>query len=159
MKEQSIKRLESLIHGMPMGVLVEDGDRKIIYVNSVLGIIFGVEPDSLLGQDCGGVLESSLPFFVNPEEIKNDVSVLLKARTVKRGDKVKMKDGRVLVRDYIPVDFDGVSIGNMWLYQDVTKEMNDLESLTLLNEKMTGRELKMIELKEENAALKKRLGL
>jgi len=116
------ERLHVLIENMQAGVLVENEDRKIVYVNQAFCDIFmpGTNPDSLIGMDCTDAAEQSKDFFINPEKFLSRVNELLHDKKLVLNDTLQLVNGSTLERDYIPVYVDSNYLGHMWKYTNLT---------------------------------------
>lgn len=124
-------RLRMLIRHLPSALLMEDENRRILMANSTFCSMFGIPapPDSLVGMDCAQAAQASSGMFANPEGFLADVDRLLEAREVVCGERVKLADGRVWVRDYIPVFWGERYLGHLWQYQDITDQVNNTTRL------------------------------
>ncbi|MFT7183856.1 MAG: PAS domain-containing protein [Oceanicoccus sp.] len=54
MIDQNLSRLEALIQGLTVAVLVENGKREVIYVNSAFEEMFSVKSEQIIGAVTGG---------------------------------------------------------------------------------------------------------
>ncbi len=121
--QQANTRLMQLIASLEGGVLVEDQHRTISVINQAFCDMFGIEasPATLTGTDCSGSAEASKSLFAEPDAFVSRIEALLANRTIVTGDLLRLADGRVFSRDYIPVfDADNL-IGHLWHYRDVTE--------------------------------------
>lgn len=116
------KQLSALIANLQMGVLVEGADRRVIKANQWFCSLFGIpSPDMMTGMNCDVAAEAAAPLFANPEEFLETIQKRLKEGEIVTNEELTLKDGRVFKRDYVPVFDDGVFIGNMWLYRNITE--------------------------------------
>ncbi len=115
-------RLNVLIENLHGGVLVENEKRQILHVNKFFCEIFSIplQPHQMLGWDCSQAAEQSKNLFKNPEQFMQQVDTILKAKEKVIDDILEMNDGRVLERDYVPIFFDEMYRGHMWIYRDIT---------------------------------------
>ena len=106
-----------------MGILVESGDRKITRANPVFHEIFGIpQEQSLEGLDCEIAANNSAQLFSDPEGFIKRIEEILQNKKIVKNDKLGLKDGRCLERDFVPVFKDDEFIGNMWIYRDITEK-------------------------------------
>ena len=117
------ERLSRLLASLGGGVLVEDEHRRILLANQTFCDLFGIPapPASLVGADCSDSAEQSKALFADPEAFVERIAFVLASREQVLGEELELADGRILLRDYIPVDIDGVDRGHMWHYRDVTE--------------------------------------
>ncbi len=136
-KDKLHRQLNGLINNLPEGILIEDEDRKITYVNQDFCKLFGINIPAcdLIGNDCNQASQQSKNLFINPDEFINRVDDLLREKKIQQNDKLLLVDGRVFERDYIPVFSEFEYLGNMWAYRDITEQQkieqvkNDIISL------------------------------
>jgi PAS domain S-box-containing protein len=131
----SVNRFSLLIRNLNSGILVEDAGRHIILANQLFCDIFSVPiaPDLLTGIDCAGSAETSKHLFRNPEAFVDRIDQLLREGRLVTGDLLELTDGRVLLRDFIPVHLGSEYLGHMWRYEDVTKEKKSQGELQRLS--------------------------
>lgn len=127
-------RLETLIANLNSAILVEDQHRNIILTNQSFCNLFQIPapPKDLVGMDCSGSAEQSKHLFAEPEVFVNRISEILANRQPVLRESLKMADGSLLERDYIPIVFDNNYYGHLWKYSNVTEQVHikdELESL------------------------------
>ena len=153
-------RLIALIKNLQTGILLETESREIVLVNQTFCDIFGipVAPESLIGQDCSNAAEESKHLFVNPDQFIGEVAALLGARQLKAGDELETVDGRILVRDFIPIESGENYLGHLWQYRDVTERRQAQRAIQKSEEKyrniMENMQLGMLELDQEERIVK-----
>lgn len=119
---ESENRLSSLISNLDSAVLLENEKREISIVNKKFCDIFSlpVSPEELVGKDCVKLLKDAIGFFEEPHKIEARINKLIKDKKVVLGDELRLIDGRILERDYIPITQDSDYKGHLWTYRDVT---------------------------------------
>ena len=117
-------RLRALVASLQAGVLVEDESRRVALTNPEFLAMFGLGGDAsaLIGADCEAMAEGAKQAFVDPEAFVARVKELLERRAPVRGDELRTVDGRVLERDFVPIDIGAKREGFMWQYRDVTED-------------------------------------
>lgn len=100
------------------GLIVEDGQRKVLICNSKFCDIFGipVKPESLIGTDCSDSAGLVKHLFVDEEKFVNDIYIILDKREPVIGEILNMKSGVNLRRDYLPIFSGDKYIGHTWQY-------------------------------------------
>jgi PAS domain S-box-containing protein len=133
-------RLSTLITNLQKGVLVEDEDRKIILVNQLFCDLFNInaKPEDLVGMDCSDSAEQSKVLFDNPEEFVLKINEILAKQEISVEENLVMQDGRVLLRDYIPIFLEGEYRGHLWEYTDITQVHRANELIRKSEEKYRG---------------------
>lgn len=136
----SRSRLHNLISNLQSGVLLEDEYRKIVLVNERFCKKFGIEhaPALLIGENCENTIEQSKTLFVDEDGFVKRIQEILKQRKLVLNDTLKLKDGRILERDYIPVFIENRYSGHLWNYRDVTKQRNAVDAIRRSEEKYRG---------------------
>ncbi|SKB28366.1 PAS domain-containing sensor histidine kinase [Maribacter arcticus] len=133
----SENRLAALISNLQTGVLLEDEDGKIALTNQMYCNLFNIEqtPNQLIGNDCEESEEHNKKFFKNSEKFVSRIEEILAKRETVLSDELEMNDGRILERDYIPINNDGDYKGYLWAYHDVTISKNYRKNLEAEREK------------------------
>lgn len=135
--KESESRLANLILNLQTGILLEDENRKILLVNKCFCNMFGIdaEPEAMIGMDCSNSAEESKGFFHDSEQFVSRIDEILRNKEIVLGEELKLIDGRVLERRYIPINSDGIYKGHLWSYNDITINKKYSESLTYEKEK------------------------
>jgi signal transduction histidine kinase/CheY-like chemotaxis protein len=113
-----------VVECFPWALFAEDAERRIVAVNRLFCSFFlvDVDPDALVGCDSRALWDGPL---VRPEAecLTHSVEDRVREREAVRGELIRLADGRVLERDYVPLrGADGAAIGHLWLFTDVTVE-------------------------------------
>lgn len=134
---KSEKRLASLIQNLDTALLLEDENRKIIFTNEKFCQIFNIpiSPKLLKGADCTTAAETTKHLFTNPNEFITRIDYLLSRKEKVIGDELKMVNGLVLERDYIPIFENDEYQGHLWSYKDITLQRNYNKSIELQKNK------------------------
>ncbi|MEP5254410.1 MAG: PAS domain S-box protein [Winogradskyella arenosi] len=121
---ESESRLKILIENLDSGILLEDEDRKIVVSNQKFCELFGipVHPEQLVGEDCSNAAEQSKLLFENPEKFVADINELTRAKKESLSEEIRMVNGKILLRDFIPIYRNNTYKGHLWSYKDVTSE-------------------------------------
>jgi PAS domain S-box-containing protein len=130
-------RLHTLINSMQSAVLAEDMNRFIILVNQKFCDLFEIpfSPDAMKGADCSNAAEQSKHLFADEIGFVQRIEEILFEQQPVYGDILKMKNGRILERDYIPIFEDNRYAGHIWKYQDITEIYLQKETSRRVEEK------------------------
>ena len=122
----ALSRLSSLITNLNTGILLENSKREIVLVNEIFCKTFNIplEPKQMLGIDCSGAAEQSKHLFENSEKFVKDIENLLEKKEKVIGQELRMKNGKIYERDFIPIITDEEYLGHLWQYKDVTDARN-----------------------------------
>ncbi|HVM88050.1 MAG TPA: PAS domain S-box protein [Puia sp.] len=113
----------SLITNLPSGILLEDENRSIAFVNQCFCDIFNisVKPGDLQGIDCSTVVDCKF-LFNNPDSFQKRINEILDKKELVLGEVVEMANGKTFERNYIPIFLDQKYKGNLWVYNDITEK-------------------------------------
>ncbi|MBU3821272.1 PAS domain S-box protein [Flavobacteriaceae bacterium XHP0103] len=134
---ESENRLATLIQNLGSGVLLEDENRKIVLTNIKFCELFNipVSPEILIGQDCSNSAEQSKALFEDPEGFVTRINEIVTKREKVLNDEIKMVNGVILERDYIPIFENNTYKGHLWKYTDVTLKRKYRKNLEIQKEK------------------------
>ena len=120
----NLLRLKSVLAHFPFGVLLVDANDKIMEINEQFWHIWGIRLSSAewVGKDASALRPFFKDHLLNYEEhIEASKKTTIEQRPL-FGREVRMKDGRIILNDFIPLFEGGQSIGHLLLYRDVTQE-------------------------------------
>ncbi len=149
---------KSLIDTAQVVILVVDTESRIVRINPYMEKISGFSMAEVLGKDW-------FDTFLPPQDHSKTRALFKKSiediKTVANVNPILTKNG-VLVQiewfDKTLKDNDGNTIGVLAVGQDITSRKKDEENLKKTNRVMTGRELRIIEVKKEVNDLLEELG-
>lgn len=122
--------LSTLINHLQSGVVVEDEARRITHVNQAFNKIFNipVPAEKLFGVDSRLLFAQSPAFAERLEQIIQEGAPVL-------GEELEWQ-GKIFVRNYVPLSMGENSRYHLWQYRDVTNERRAEEQIkTSLKEK------------------------
>ena len=133
--EQTNTVLRTIVETLPMGVLVEDTKRDVLMANDRLGETLGIPIDGeeLIGRDCATAAEEIKSRFTDPEAFIEATSERLEQRELVQKEELRLTDGRVVERDYVPYTLPEGD-ASLWLYRDVTTRKQQSQELEQANE-------------------------
>jgi diguanylate cyclase (GGDEF)-like protein/PAS domain S-box-containing protein len=115
-------RFIKVVEKFQRGVLMEDNAGQIILVNQAFCNLFGIlmPPQALLGKAC-----QSLPLtaIADPLAFTSRLEQVKLARIPVTGEAIVLGSGCILERDYLPIDPSSTSLGNLWIYRDMTAQI------------------------------------
>ncbi|NEQ42920.1 MAG: response regulator [Leptolyngbya sp. SIOISBB] len=128
---RTTSRLSSLIRNLQAGILVETEQRKIALTNQEFCELFGVtlNPTDLVGLDCTTLATQSMGLFASPHEAIERINTMLIEGQSVYGEELRLADGRILERDYVPIMAGDRFQGHLWQYRDITRRKADEETL------------------------------
>jgi len=124
--QDSLMRMTQVIDATHSGVLLEDEHRRVLHTNREFRKIFGIPEEAapyLVGSDCEEGLHKFKALFADEDHFVQRVGELLARGQKVPGDRLVMKDGRTLLRDYIPILVSDRPAGILWNYHDITADL------------------------------------
>ncbi len=134
------ERLSTLITNLQKGVLAEDENGQIILVNQLYCDMFYIDelPENLIGTHISNDIGATKHLFEKPDTFELNTRKILQNKKVFVKEKLKMNDGKILQRDYIPIFVEGKYRGHLWEYTDITAQFNAQELIRKSEEKYRG---------------------
>ena len=120
--------LDSLTAALHDGVMGETREGKILVVNSAFCEMFGIaHPSHVIGRQAQQLREELWAKLIEDVDGYRQLTKRLRERREPQlGFEVRLSDGRVLNRDYVPVDGPVGGVAHVWHYRDITTS-KDLE--------------------------------
>jgi diguanylate cyclase (GGDEF)-like protein/PAS domain S-box-containing protein len=130
-------RMAALLSAMSIGILFEDRDGLVEYVNPSFVHMWAIaEGTPLLGRPTMEVLERSSHRFARPEHASKFVLQVLDTHEISERFELDLSDGRILTQLSYPVtDSQGLVLGRLWVYEDITHERQTAQQLLYLAER------------------------
>jgi diguanylate cyclase (GGDEF)-like protein/PAS domain S-box-containing protein len=136
-------QLAILLDHLSTGVVFSDRGGDVQIVNRAMGMLLGMSnPAELVGTSVDDVASSTR--FEETDAVTRLIAQRSVARVPVIGDRLELRNGRILERDYLPVDMRGGFGGDLWCYRDVTdreraraqlaEQANSLRELTMRDE-------------------------
>jgi PAS domain S-box-containing protein len=116
--ERSNAVLSTALDALPVGMLVEDADRRVIRVNEWLYDQFDVDgdPETAAGRDCRELAVELSEKFADSEAFVGRIERIVENRRPIDGERLSLADGDTLILTYRPIDLpDGD--GHLWAYR------------------------------------------
>ncbi|GAA0717756.1 PAS domain S-box-containing protein [Halorubrum trapanicum] len=110
--------LSTALDTLPVGMLIEDGDRQVIQVNERLYDQFELDgdPSTAAGRDCRELAVELSQRFADPEGFVERIETLVENRRPVDDERLALADGDTLILTYRPIDLpDGD--GHLWAYR------------------------------------------
>jgi len=135
--QQEQARMSSLLSAMSIGILFENAENRVLYVNPAFRRIWLIrEQIELTGRLTSEVLSYSANVLARPDHFSKHILFVLETNEVSETFEIVMADGRVVTQLSYPVrDHEGRFIGRLWIYEDVTRERQTAEQLLYLAER------------------------
>lgn len=135
--EEALEMLNAVMESIDAAILVVDSDFKVVLCNCKFGHFFGLDPQSLIGDDKRAAITRDIKWRVkSPEDFQKRLFWLYDNPEVVANDEVEVSlpRRRVLHRFSGPVyDDDKNMLGRVEVYTDITEEKRLHEELELKN--------------------------
>ncbi len=130
--------LDALLSSMQSGLLIEDASGRIRRINTVLlrDLRLDGTPEDVASAGMRDVDQAFRAYAVDADEVLGRAEQLREAAVAARGEIIHFADGRVLERDYAPLERDGQITGHLWHYRDVTERVDEARELERQNENL-----------------------
>ncbi|MBL7692845.1 MAG: PAS domain-containing protein, partial [Flavipsychrobacter sp.] len=106
------------------GILIENEDRKILFVNSAFCSIFNIDtpPADLIGTDSVTLLRKNMSMLRDVNSYVALTKRIIKEKEHSIANEIELGSGRVFSFDYAPLIYNNIYTGNFWKYLDVTEK-------------------------------------
>ncbi len=121
--EQRLSWLKNLLNNMRVAVLLEDSERRVVFVNQLYCDFFRIALNPAVLKDYAGdkLVHETMLLFSDPRRFVEQYNSTIEKESPVSQQLLSMQDGRWLVRDFVPIiDEFGRINGHFWMYQDVT---------------------------------------
>lgn len=135
--ENDRSRLMALLSAMNTGILFEDKNNNIEFVNSAFRKIWGIDQsEKLIRVKTKQVLNKSSSYLARPDNSSRYLLNIVNTHEISEKYEIELKDGRIITQlTYPVVDKNDTIIGRLWLYDDITQERQTAEQLLYLAER------------------------
>jgi signal transduction histidine kinase/DNA-binding response OmpR family regulator/HPt (histidine-containing phosphotransfer) domain-containing protein len=152
-------RLQALVDNRRMALLLEDEHRRVALVNDNFMALFELPgmPADLAGTDGSATADQAKHLFEDPDGYVARVAELLRDDAPVVQERLRMADGRILERDFLPVGGPDGPLGHIWVYTDVTSRLAAADALNQSNEELAralDRAQELAEIAEQASAAK-----
>src|SRR4029079_11881302 len=117
---RSLAVLRSTLESTADGILVVDGDGQVVSYNERFADLWQLSPEEMSAGDEGRLLACFERLLRHPAQLGADMEALRQQPEADSFDELELADGRVLERPSRPHRLDGVAVGRVWSFRDVT---------------------------------------
>ncbi|MEO5843631.1 MAG: PAS domain S-box protein, partial [Caldimonas sp.] len=124
----TVSMMRATLESTADGILVTDGDGRILTFNQKFLEIWGLPHDTVASGVHGDLARSVAHLFEHPDGIMERIDSLY-ASNEPTLDTLALRDGRWFERFSRPQHIDGRSVGRVWSYRDVTARKHAEDAL------------------------------
>ncbi|MDB4978794.1 MAG: domain S-box [Candidatus Peribacteria bacterium] len=120
----NFQRLQSVMESMLLGAIITDEQKRIIHINEQFCNMFSINkrPSEFYGKtmdELANVIMNKLQF---PQEYLARLAKTVDNLQPVANHELALRNGKILMREYVPIFVDAVHRGHLLLYRDVTQE-------------------------------------
>lgn len=130
--KRSISQLQATLDSTTDGILVVDHSGKITNYNKQFKKIFTVPDRILESGDDNSAIEFVLDKLKDPEQFLSKIKYLYSHPELESFDTVNLTDGRIIERFSCPQYLEGIPIGRVWSFRDITLRKLAEEQISLM---------------------------
>jgi PAS domain S-box-containing protein len=123
--------LDVIVSSLPKATLITDTNRTILITNQLFCDIFNLlkSPEQLAGYNTADLLSDMSGNIEDMIAVAGRAIELYSSRLPADNDEMRLKDGRIIIREHRPLYFKEAFIGHLWTYSDETERINATEQI------------------------------
>jgi PAS domain S-box-containing protein len=169
--QDTFQRFYQILSNVQYGILLVTPQGRIEFANQHFCDMFSLteSPENLTGLSDKEMIDKIQDFYEEPAKVVDHIREIVSAGEPVLGEDINLKNGRVVLRDFVPIYSGGKISSRLWIHRDITERKRAEEALRnnirLLEDVMEGSTspifLKDLEGKfiSVNSALEKMLGM
>ncbi len=121
-EDKLLTQLHFVLNSIPFAILLEDKYRCLQFVNQNFCRLFSIpaQPEQMVGADCAEAAQAVACMFKDPQLFLTNIQKVVGELKPVYKELVELADGRLYLRDYLPLFQNDQLEGHLWLYYDYT---------------------------------------
>ena len=119
---QHTVRLQTILANLHGGVVIVGSAGQVELVNQTFCDFFGFPegPEALVGLAVPALMERLAPLAIDPAASARRILQIRAGNVPVHDEEFQLKDGRCILRDFVPVVVDGSVVAHVWVHRDIT---------------------------------------
>lgn len=115
--------LTELVSNLQHGIFATDEHRNVVLINDLFCKQFGINVPAkqMISASGAEIIQYIKDRFVDPDEFVAGVDKILSHRKAVFNEELKLMNGLIYARDFIPIFTEGNYKGHVWKYTDITR--------------------------------------
>lgn len=120
----NLQHFRTILSNQYAGILVISDQNTVKFVNENFCSLFGFAetPADLEGQPASVIYARVGEVYQHPEQELARVQQIIERNEPVKGDEVMIRGGRTFLRDFTPINVDGLLQGRMWQQREITEQ-------------------------------------
>ncbi len=135
----TVQRFYAILSNLNSGILLVAEEGRIEFANQAFCRLFELpeSPTELMSDfDSEKMLAKINAVYENPGQAILHIREILERGQTVMGEELPMQNGKMFLRDYVPLIVDGKTYGRLWVHTDITELKRKEEALNELEAKM-----------------------
>ncbi|MGA2090636.1 MAG: PAS domain S-box protein [Endomicrobiales bacterium] len=122
-KQNALDRFYLVLSNMTFGVLLVTGDGLIEFANQHFCDMYHLKetPEELRKFTSREIVEKIRNEYVDPDQAATRIREIVDLRQTVHDEEIVMRDGRIYLRDYIPIPLSENKVSRLWTQKEITK--------------------------------------